>query len=159
MSATTISVPQPRRSAWIPWVFVAGLLGVVAVNGVLITFAVTTFTGVTVGGSYDRGRTYNHVLSEAARQEALGWRAKVTLADGVLGIAVRDREGQPVSGQLGGTLLRPLEGERHPLELALVAPGRWIAPVVARPGQWEARLTLTAAEGRHLDIRQRVLVP
>ena len=40
---------RPRRSAWIPWVFVGGMLLVVAVNGVLIVAAVGTFTGVTTG--------------------------------------------------------------------------------------------------------------
>jgi nitrogen fixation protein FixH len=156
MSATTSF--DPRRSRWIPWAFAAGMLGVVAVNGVLITAAVTTFTGVTVGGAYDRGRTYNHVLAEAARQEALGWTADLAVADDVLSIAVRDREGQPISGALTGTLLRQLEGEQHALELAAVAPGRWVAPLAARPGQWEARLSLGAAEGRYLDIRQRVVL-
>ena len=42
-------VIEPRRSAWIPWVFVGGMLLVVAVNGVLIVAAVDTFTGVTTG--------------------------------------------------------------------------------------------------------------
>ena len=158
MSASTAAPFDPRRSRWIPWAFAAGMLGVVAVNGVLITAAVTTFTGVTVGRSFDRGRTYNHVLAEAARQEALGWSAELALEEGVLAIAVRDREGQPVPGTLTGTLLRPLEGERQALELAEVAPGRWVAPVAARPGQWEARLTLGAAEGGRFDIRQRVVL-
>ena len=155
MSATTFN---PRRSRWIPWAFAAGMLGVVAVNGVLITAALTTFTGVTTGGAYDRGRAYNHVLAEAARREALGWTTELALADGVLTIAVHDREGQPVPGTLTGTLLPTLEGEQQALELAPVAPGRWIAPVAARPGQWEARLGLRAAEGRHLDIRQRLVL-
>jgi nitrogen fixation protein FixH len=162
MSATASLAGKPRRSAWIPWVFVGAMLGVVAVNGVLITAAVTTFTGVTVGRSFDRGRTYNHVLAEAARQEALGWRAEIALADGgVLRIAVQDREGRPVPGALSGTLLRPLEGSELALELAEVAPGQWIAPLAAsvRHGQWETRLTLAGPEGRRLDIRQRILVP
>jgi nitrogen fixation protein FixH len=155
MSAT---MPE-RRSGWIPWVFVGGMLLVVVVNAVLIYASVSTFTGVTVGKSYDKGRTYNHVLAEAARQDALGWRPEVALADGLLRVAVHDREGLPVLGRLDGVLRRPLEGAELALAPGAVAPGVWVAEAAPRPGQWEVRLRLTGADGRHLDIRQRVIVP
>jgi nitrogen fixation protein FixH len=159
MSATTEAF-NPRRSRWIPWAFAAGMLGLVAVNGMLVSAALTIFTGITVGRSFDRGHTYNHVLAEAARQEALGWRAELALVDGVLRVAVRDREGRPVAGTLTGTLLRPLEGAELPLELTEVAPGQWVAPLAsARPGQWEARLALAGPEGGRFDARQRIVVP
>lgn len=150
---------QPRRSAWIPWVFVGAMLLVVAVNGIMIFAAVDTFTGVTTGKAYDRGRAYNHVLAEAARQDALGWTGRATLADGVLRVAVQDSDGRPVAGRLEGVLRRPLEGTELPLAAEPVAPGEWLAPVELRAGQWEARLRLTSLDGRHLDIRQRVVAP
>ena len=153
------TVIEPRRSAWIPWVFAGGLLLVVAVNAVLAVTAIGTFTGVTTGKAYDRGRAYNHVLAEAARQDALGWTDKVTLSAGVLRVAVRDREGNPVAGRLEGVLRRPVEGTELPFEAAAAGPGEWLAPVELRAGQWEARLRLTAAGGSHLDIRQRVMAP
>ena len=153
------TVIEPRRSAWIPWVFVGGLLLVVAVNAVLVVTAVGTFTGVTTGKAYDRGRAYNHVLAEAARQDALGWTDSVTLSAGVLRVVVRDREGNPVAGRLEGVLRRPVEGTELPFAPAAGTPGEWLVPVELRAGQWEARLRLTAADGRHLDIRQRVIAP
>jgi nitrogen fixation protein FixH len=150
---------QPRRSAWIPWVFVGGMALVVAVNGVLIFAAVDTFTGVTIGRAYDKGRAYNHVLEEAARQDALGWQDQVVLSAGVLQVTVRDRDGKPVDGRLEGVLRRPVEGTELPFAPESSAPGQWRAPAALRAGQWEARLRLTAADGRHLDIRQRVIAP
>ncbi|RAI59893.1 FixH family protein [Roseicella frigidaeris] len=150
---------SPRRSGWIPWVFVGGLLLVVAVNGGLIYFAVSTFTGVTVGKSYDKGRAYNHVLEEAARQDALGWQPVVRLAGEWLQVAVTGPDGRPVAGRLEGVMRRPIEGTEIEIALEPVAPGRWRAPVELRPGQWEARLRLTAPDGRHRDIRERVLAP
>lgn len=155
MSAT---MPE-RRSGWIPWVFVGGMLLVVAVNAVLIFASVSTFTGVTVGKAYDKGRAYNHVLAEAARQDALGWRPEVAMEDGVLRVAVRDAEGRPVAGRLEGVLRRPVEGAEIALAASAVAPGTWLAEVPPRAGQWETRLRVTAEDGRHLDIRQRVIVP
>ena len=150
---------NPRRSAWIPWAFVGGMALVVAVNGVLIFAAVDTFTGVTTGSAYDKGRAYNHVLAEAARQDALGWTDKVTLSAGVLHVSVRDRADQPVAGRLDGVLRRPVEGTELPFAAETATPGEWQVPVELRAGQWEARLRLTAADGSHRDIRQRVIAP
>lgn len=154
--STTMPV---RRSAWIPWAFVGAMLLVVLVNGVLIFAAVDTFTGVTTGKSYDKGRAYNHVLAEAARQDALGWTPEVTLRAGGLRIVVRDRDGRPVPGVLAGVLRRPVEGTEIGFAPPATGAGQWAAPVELHAGQWEARLRLTAVDGRHLDIRQRVIAP
>lgn len=156
----TVRSFDPARGRWIPWVFVAMMLLVVGVNAVLITSAVRSFTGTTTGRAYDRGRAYNHIIAEAERQAALGWRARVMLADGVLSALVTDRDGAPVEGRLTGLLLRPLDGRTVPLDFAEAAPGRWSAPALPpAAGQWEARLTLRNGEGRHFDIRQRVIAP
>lgn len=150
---------RPRRSAWIPWVFVGAMALVIAVNGVLIWAALSTFTGVTVGHAYDRGLAYNDVLAESARQQSLGWRTTVRLADGLLTLDAEDAEARPIAGTVQGLLLRPLSGDTLPLSFVAAAPGRYIAEArPPQPGQWEARLVLSTGEGRRLDIRQRVLV-
>ncbi len=150
---------DPRRGRWIPWVFVGGMLLVVVVNGGMAWLALSTFTGVTTPRAYDRGRTYNDVLQEAARQDAMGWRGEVVLADGVLRLRVVDAAGAPVAGRVEGLLQRPLTRQTHPLEFQPAGSGRWIAEAEpALPGQWEARLTLFGREGP-FDIRARVLVP
>lgn len=156
------SIPafDPARGRWIPWVFAGMMLIVIAVNGVLIYSAVHSFTGTTTGQAYDRGRAYNHVIEEAERQAALGWTPHVGLADGRLRVSVTDREGSAVPGRLEGLLHRPLDGRAVPLVFAAVAVGDWSAEAATpAAGQWEARLTLTDAAGRHLDIRQRVIAP
>jgi nitrogen fixation protein FixH len=151
---------DPQRSTWIPWVFVGGMALVVLVNLVLVYAALSTFTGVTTGQSYDRGRSYNQVLAEAARQDALGWAAQVTLDGRVLTVTVRDRDGLPLGGRIEGVLLRPLEGAELRLDFAAAGPGRFIAfAELPAAGQWEARLTLTGARDQRLDIRQRLVVP
>jgi len=151
---------DPNRGRWIPWVFVGGMLVVVVVNLVLVYSALTTFTGVTTGQAYDRGRAYNQVLAEAARQDALGWTARVALEGGVLEVAVDDRAGLPVPGRLEGVAVRPLEGTELPLDFVAVEPGRFrAAAALPARGQWEARLALTGLRGERLDIRQRFLVP
>jgi len=159
MSMTMTTEHDPRRGRWIPWAFAGAMLLVVAVNLGMVWAALTTFTGVTVSRAYERGRAYDQVLDEAARQRALGWQAQVALDGGALRVVVRDRDGQPVSGAIQGVLRRPLEGTDLPLQLAASAPGAWAATIAApQPGQWEARLTLTGPGGQHFDIRQRVMV-
>lgn len=152
---------QPeRRSLWIPWVFVGAMALVVAVNGVLVVASIRTFSGVDIERPYERGRGYDAVLAEAARQDALGWRAELRLADArSLEIVVRDREGRPVKGQLEGLLRRPAEAGEVALDPVAIAPGRWFAPIEARRGQWDARLTLLGADGARFEIRQRIVLP
>lgn len=150
---------DPNRSRWIPWAFVGAFGVIIAVNLVLVYAALTTFTGVTTGRSYDRGRNYNAVLQEAARQDALGWSTRVTLEGGVLSVVAADREGLPIGGRVEGVLLRPLEGAELRLDFAAAGPGRFIAFAhLPAQGQWDARLTLTGERGERFDIRQRIFV-
>lgn len=150
---------DPRRSRWIPGVFIGLMLLVVVVNGCMAWLALRSFTGVTTPRAYDRGRTYNDVLAEAARQDALGWRAEVSLADATLRLHVTDAAGNPLAGSVEGLLQRPLTAQSYPLEFRPVAPGRWQANAMpGLPGQWEARLTLFGREGP-FDIRARLLLP
>ncbi len=157
MSASTY---DPQRGRWIPWAF-AGFMGVVVlVNLVLVYYAVSTFTGVTVPRSYERGRGYDTVLAEAARQDALGWRAEVTLASGALNVSATDREGRAVIGRIEGVLLRPLDGTELALDFAPRGTGRWSAAALPpQRGQWEARLTLYGPNETPFDIRARVIAP
>lgn len=162
MSDSTLPRTQdfdPKRSTWIPWVFVGGMALVVVVNAVLVYAALSTFTGVTTGRSYDRGRSYNQVLAEAAQQDALGWTTRVALEGKVLTVIARDREGLPVGGRVEGVLHRPLEGAELRLDFTAAGPGRFIA--FAEPpaaGQWDARLTLRGERGERLEIRQRLVL-
>lgn len=156
-----MSIPahDPDRSRWIPWVFVGGMLLVVLVNGVLIFQALTTFTGVTVGGAYDRGRGYNRVLEEAARQDALAWQLRVSVEAGRVTLTARDPADAPIAGVLEAHLLRPLDGERIALP-DVIGAGRFVLDLPElRPGQWELRGLLTSAAGERHDVRWRFTLP
>lgn len=150
---------DPTRSRWIPWIFVGGMALVVVVNGVLIFSAISTFTGVSVGQAYDRGRTYNHVIEEGRRQDALGWTTRVALEGDRLVVTARNRDGAPVTGRLEAHLLRPLDGERVELP-ELGGAGRFAFDLPElRAGQWELRALLVSPAGQRHDIRQRFTRP
>lgn len=131
----------------IPWLFVAGMTLVVAVNGVLVYFAIGSWSGLVVEKPYERGVQYNRLLEAAARQEALGWRFDIALenGDGTTRIVVSaaDAAGRPLGGlTLRATLERPLEREAHEaIPLVEEQPGRYAAAIERlRPGQWQTRL-------------------
>jgi nitrogen fixation protein FixH len=150
---------DPNRGRWIPWVFVGGMLLVVLVNAVLIYASLSTFTGVTVPKAYERGRGYNEVLAEAARQDALGWAARVEAEGGRLILVITDREARGVPGQVEARLLRPLSNETVPLALGMTSPGRYAGELSGvGPGQWELRARLTGPNGARLDIRERLIL-
>jgi hypothetical protein len=114
---------DPRRSRWIPWAIAGAMLTVVAVNAVLITAAVSTFTGTTQRQTYATGRTFNHVLEEAARQRAMGWTANLRREGGQILLDARGRDGAPL----------PPAPHRAPCCIALSRElnGRWCSPPTA----------------------------
>ncbi len=139
---------------WIPWTFVAGFLLVVAVNGVMIWLAASTWPGLVTERPYDRGLGYNRNLEAAAAMAALGWNTRLaarTSAEGEreLLLEVRDRQGVPLSGlRVEGRLERPLEpGTERELRLEAVGAGLYRAALGALPaGQWQARLKLVRGD-------------
>ena len=160
MSMTMQRDYDPKRGRWIPWVFVGGMALVVAVNALLVWFSLSTFTGVTVPRAYERGRGYDQVLAEAARQDALGWRGDITLDAGVLRLVMQDRVRQPLHGRVEGVMLRPLEGVEVPLGFNATGHGRFAARLEPlRAGQWEARLTFFDEAGTAFDLRKRFILP
>lgn len=141
----------PRWSKAIPWMFVGGFAIVVAVNGALIYFAQSSFSGLETEHAYDRGLTYNRTLEAAAAQEKLGWRGDIALSDAIDGkrtltVLFADKLERPIDDlKVEAHLLRPsnagmdvnltLAGQgngRYVADLALPAPGQWDIRIVAR---------------------------
>lgn len=156
-----------RIDRFIPWMFVWGMALVVVVNGVMVWFALSTFTGTTVDRAYERGRLYNEVIAEAERQAKLGWRfsilweadASVPLFGRVVLVAA-DASAAPLNRlSVEAVVLRPLEApDPLPLGFTQVGPGRYVAPLtLPRPGQWEVRLEARRGGEGPVDHRQRIV--
>lgn len=150
---------------WIPWSFAAALGVVVAVNGALAYFAVSSSTGLVTAHPFESGNDYNRVLAAAEAQDALGWRGRLAFTAagagaGEIAVELADRAGRKLSGLAVTALVtRPVE----PLpdtELTLVEAdaGRYRSPVVlTRPGQWEVRV-LARRGGDVFQFAQRIVV-
>lgn len=132
---------------WYPWIYVAGFLVVVAVNGVMLYAATSTFSGLETRDAYERGLAYNARLSEHAAQEQLGWQGSVSVlpapgAQERLAFRLSTADGAPVSGLSVAAQLRHPTATAHDrmLRLENVGAGVYEAALDIPPGVWDIRI-------------------
>ena len=156
---------------WYPYIFVGGMLVIIAVNVVLILFATGTFTGLETEHHYDRGLAYNDNLRAAEAQEALGWTVSVDYvktdppagADphGItLEAHFKDRDGQPIDDlDVRAMLVRPTSaGHDRQADMAPQGAGRYTAHVgLPLMGLWNIRVLADRADA-HYQLNRRVQV-
>jgi len=154
-----------QGDAWIPWAFVAFFAIVVAVNGVMVAFALGSFTGLTNDNAYRRGLEYNRLLDEARAQHALGWHVAAgvePVADGAaLTVSVRDGHDIAISDALVTAILsRPTEAGLDVEAVLAPAGGGVYRAAVALPkkGLWDLRLQVTHGDDEHRSAR-RISLP
>ena len=163
---------RPRADGWwYPWIFVFGMLVVIAVNIVLITYAIGTFPGLDTEDAYQKGLAYNQTIAAARVQEARGWHLDIRYAphpdeasangraasvhEGELVVTLRDNAGEPLYGlDVSAALIRPTRGGldtrislqpagsgEYRGEATLPLPGQWDVRVFARRGDEDFQAT------------------
>lgn len=137
---------------WYPWIFVAAMGLVVVVNGIMVAFALSTWTGLETQDYYEKGLAYNQNLAAAHAQAERGWRATFALDDvtgtgdsrtGQLSATFADRDGKPLADlDVRAVILRPTsEGHDQQLTLSPAGKGVYRASVTfPLPGQWDVRI-------------------
>ncbi len=142
---------------WYPWIFVAGMGVVIIVNGILLYFALSTWSGLETDDHYRKGLAYNQNIEAVRRQAQLGWTLDVAFApdtasgeqrpgtvrlrfagpDGapLEDLAVRVRFERPTHEGYDREVTARYAGQgRYEASLALPLPGLWEARVWARRG-------------------------
>ncbi|MBU1212394.1 MAG: FixH family protein [Alphaproteobacteria bacterium] len=131
------------------WHVLAGLIvffGVmIAVNGVFLYFAMTTFTGIETADAYRKGVAYNASLEESRQLDKLGWKGALKATGERIEFVLKTADGAPVRGvRVEGRIGRPAtdtfdrtvafedagSGVYRSQPLAL-APGNWILALEA----------------------------
>jgi nitrogen fixation protein FixH len=126
-------------------------------NGLLVYFALGTFSGGDRPDPYRSGLRYNETIEAAARQEALGWRTEVAYDEiGRLSLRVLDKTANPVVGlQLGAMIGRPATDlEDRAVDFEEISLGVYAADIDLAPGLWVISLASREAEGA--DPRYRL---
>ncbi|CCQ72125.1 FixH family protein [Magnetospira sp. QH-2] len=143
---------------WYPWIFVVGMTIVVVVNGFLIYFATSTYSGLETENHYEEGIAYNQTLEMVRQQEAMGWTAEINFtpsgesAEGVNGtllVKLLDRDGSPVPGlKVKAYFIRPTkEGFDREADMLPFSGGSYATPVsLPLKGQWDAHVVALGGE-------------
>lgn len=165
MSTIAFEPSRSPTSRFIPWLFVAGMLLVIAVNGVLIFFATTTWSGLATGHAYEQGLAYNTALAAQAKQDALGWTFDVRLQPAAGGASLLVGAGAADGWVLSGltveaVLQRPLgDADTRRVMLSPVAEGLYAAALAPlAPGQWDVHLTVSRGD-QHARVSRRLIAP
>jgi nitrogen fixation protein FixH len=158
----SVLVARPSRISMVPWLFVAGFALVIAVNGVMMWFAIGSFSGLYSDHARARGLRYNEVVAEQRARDALGWTIEIGWQTGgrQLALIVRDANGRPLSGaSVAIDLVRPAE-KRAPLGVAMEpqGEGRFVATVnLPALGNWDADIVVEA-DGRRFAVTKRLFL-
>ncbi len=166
--AGTASKARPR-GWWYPWIFVAGMLVVVAVNGVLITLAVGTFSGLETEGHYRKGLAYNDALAAAEAQQRRGWRMDLSFVPepasgrprpGDLAVAFVGGDGRPLFDLNVEAVLRRPTHQGFDVAVTLEDRGDGVygaATTLPLPGQWTVQVH-ARRNGENFQESRRLLV-
>ena len=130
-----------------------GAFGIIfAVNIFMAWNAVRTFPGVEVANSYVASQGFNARLAD---QRRLGWETRVEVAEGELRLFVSGDDGVTAAVEsLQATLGRATHNRDDWTPDFRRIPGGFAAPVDLEPGNWNLRMTATAADGT--EFRQRI---
>lgn len=152
-----------RPPGWyIPWLFVAGFLVVVAVNGVMIYVATTTYNGLQTEGHFLKGIRYNDDLAGARAQAERGWQVAATFDStdplkGLAAVTLHDKDGNLLKdARVTVAFIRPTnQGHDRTIELPYLGQGRYAQPVeLDLPGVWDMRVTIDHANGDYQDQKR-----
>jgi nitrogen fixation protein FixH len=165
MSISQSSRPVHKSTyRWIPWVFVAAMGVVIAVNGALVYFALGSRSAVVGNSPFEEGRRFAQILARQNAQNEQNWQVAAgyfgDLHQGRIEIELRDAAGKPIdNAQVLVRVIRPvghLPGEA--LTLQGQGNGRYAnSYTMAAAGQWDLLIEITGA-GAGFSSQKRIVV-
>lgn len=87
-----------KSDRWIPYYFVAFFVVLAILDGIFVTIAVSTHTGVVTDNAYQKGLGYNKTIEQYEQQQQLGWQGKVEFNRPMLAFSLKDKDGKAING-------------------------------------------------------------
>lgn len=131
---------NPEKGTWVLLSFIAFFGLIVVVNGVFITTALSTHSGVITDRPYEKGLAYDDMLKEAYAQPAI--QQKAVFENNVLRWTLSDETGRPLDANVKARLVRPTD-DNHDFEIILKKTGDGVYETslnLPMRGRWEAQL-------------------
>lgn len=145
-----------RRDKWIPWYFVLFFAVLIVVDGVMVTLAVTTQTGVVTDHPYEKGLAYNKVLKSSGEQDGLGWKGNIVYENGTLRFDLKDNYGMVLKpASITAHISRPTQASMDFTVTLLNGSAPLAFP---QPGLWKIHM-LANVEGKQYQQAKRMVIP
>ena len=126
---------------------VLGFFGIIfAANIALVYYSQTSWNGLLPKNGYQASKEYNAELAKAQALLAKGWKAALGVGkDGRVIVALKDREGQPLSGLVAKAKIGRPVNELEDREVVLVERriGYYSTPGPLKPGAWTVDVRFT----------------
>ncbi len=119
-------------------------------NTIMVTTAITTWSGLDKPKAYIHGLKYNDVLNSAATQKKNGWSAVLKIDQGEnrkLNLSFRPLKGGEISAEVARAIAlfrRPTQAHMdQSLELSKTKASDFVLPqeIALAPGQWDVDVT------------------
>lgn len=129
---------------------------IIAVNVVMMTFALRSWTGLVVPNTYVASQQFNQRSQEGRAQAALGWRGELAIREGRISYALVSAGQAPVPlDGVTATLRRPVGEEVLTVELEPAGAGVFEAALAPADGLWIVEIEAQAGlERPFTDIRR-----
>lgn len=134
--ATTFATAKPLTGRSVLIATLSFFAVILIANGIFLTLAISTNTGVVANEPYRKGLKYNERIDADQQQKSLEWTSDISIDenDRKLVALLSDREGKAVSGLSARAEVARAATNREDVETALneTAPGRYEAqlPIV-----------------------------
>ena len=161
----TVRRPRELTGRTVLLCLVAFFAVVASVNAVMMTAAVTTFSGVETKNAYQAGVAFAREEAAAEAQESRHWRINSSLrheANGLtqVELSAQDRAGLPLAGlEAAVSLLHPNDRRLdRPVPMQANTPGRFSGAVMPSPGQWDLVIELSHDGERLFRSKERIIL-
>src|SRR5262245_48167198 len=159
----TMAAPRPLTGRRFLAILLGAFLAVIAVNGLMIWYAESSWTGLVSDSAYEQGLGFDRMLAQSRTEAALGWQGRIAYdaTAGRLTVTLGDRAGRPLAGlALSAQWLRPTqEGMDRTVDLVERGPGRYEAAIrPPLPGQWDVRVTVRDRGQERFHAQKRIIL-
>ena len=144
-----------RRDRWIPWYFVLFFLVIACVDGIMVTLAIRTNSGIVTDHPYEKGLAYNQLIRAEAAQKKLGWKADIEFNGSVLHVSVQDAAGNRlVPDHMTARFTRPV---MQGTDFEVVLQNGTAKVSLPGKGLWEIRIFATLDQSTYQQSKRVVV--